>query len=273
MPKRPNSRRNLDIAIHRLAASDSEFVRFRAFLANAIVGQMLPDGAVKGGTALKFRFGDSATRFTTDLDAVRQCDLDAFAEKLEASLARGWSGFEGRLVPRERAHPENVPPQYVMRPFDVKLSYLGRAWCTVALEVGHNELGDAEEPERTLSPDVIRLFRTLGFPDPNPVPIMPLHHQIAQKLHGASEPRSKRAHDLIDLQVIMHRGTIDLALARKTCERLFAYRAMQPWPAVVKKNEGWDDLYAAQVLPPPVLQSVDEAVAWVNELIASIAKA
>lgn len=67
MTKQPNSRRNLDMAIHRMAASDKDFVKLRALLANAIVGQMLPNGAVKGGTALKFRFGDAATRFTTDL--------------------------------------------------------------------------------------------------------------------------------------------------------------------------------------------------------------
>ena len=91
-----------------MAASDKDFVKLRALLANAIVGQMLPNGAVKGGTALKFRFGDAATRFTTDLDAARQSDLDAFAEKLEASLSSGWNGFAGRLVPRSQARPAHV---------------------------------------------------------------------------------------------------------------------------------------------------------------------
>ena len=160
-----------------------------------------------------------------------------------------------------------------MRPFDIKLSYLGRSWCTVSLEVGHNELGDAEKPERVIPSDIARMFRTLGFPEPNPLPLMPLHHQVAQKIHGASEPESKRAHYLIDLQVIMRDGAVDLVLTRKACERLFAYRALQPWPAVVKKNEGWDGLYSAQVLPPPILQTADEAVAWANELVSSIAKA
>ena len=156
------------MAIHRMAASDKDFVKLRALLANAIVGQMLPNGAVKGGTALKFRFGDAATRFTTDLDAARQSDLDAFVEKLEASLSSGWNGFAGRLVPRSQARPAHVPPQYVMRPFDIKIDYRGKPWCTVSLEVGHNELGDADEPERMLPPDIARMFRELGFPDPDP---------------------------------------------------------------------------------------------------------
>lgn len=273
MPKQPNSRRNLDMAIHRLAASDKEFVKLRAMLANAIVGQMLPDGAVKGGTALKFRFGDKATRFTTDLDAARQSDLEVFVERLETSLAVGWNGFEGRLVPREQARPAHVSPQYVMRPFDIKMDYRGKPWCTVTLEVGHNELGDADEPEHVLPPDVALMFHELGFPEPDPLPLMPLHHQIAQKLHGASEPGSKRAHDLIDLQVIMQGAAIDLALTRRTCERLFIYRAMQPWPAFVTKNEGWEALYDAQLLQLPVLQSVDEAVVWANELVTAISNA
>ena len=156
------------MAIHRLAASDKEFVKLRAMLANAIVGQMLPDGAVKGGTALKFRFGDKATRFTTDLDAARQSDLEVFVERLETSLAVGWNGFEGRLVPREQSRPAHVSPQYVMRPFDIKMDYRGKPWCTVTLEVGHNELGDADEPERVLPPDVALMFHELGFPEPDP---------------------------------------------------------------------------------------------------------
>ena len=52
--KRPNSRRNLDIAIDRLCASTGdEPGRVKRLLATAIVGQMLPDGAAKGGNALK----------------------------------------------------------------------------------------------------------------------------------------------------------------------------------------------------------------------------
>lgn len=39
----PNSRRNLDIAIERLAKDGGEAVRIRRTMANAIVGQLLPD--------------------------------------------------------------------------------------------------------------------------------------------------------------------------------------------------------------------------------------
>ena len=32
-----------------------------------------------------------------------------------------------------------------MQPYDVKLSYLGKSWVTVPLEVGHNEIGTGWE--------------------------------------------------------------------------------------------------------------------------------
>lgn len=44
-------------------------------MADAVVAQMLPDGAVKGGSALKLRFGDEGTRFSEDLDTVRASDM------------------------------------------------------------------------------------------------------------------------------------------------------------------------------------------------------
>ena len=66
---RPINARRLNEAIRRLGGGDEGFVAKRSLMANAIVGQLLPNGAVKGGSALKLRFGDSATRATSDLDA------------------------------------------------------------------------------------------------------------------------------------------------------------------------------------------------------------
>lgn len=265
----PNSRRNLDRAITRIAGSQGGFVRARTSVANALVGQMLPNGAVKGGSSLKIRFGDVATRATTDLDAARATDIDEFIADMADSLAQGWNGFTGRTVPVDPATPRDVPPSYVMQPFDIKLEYLGRSWCTVRFELGHNEIGDADSPEFCVPAEANRILVQLGFPEIDAVPLMPLHHQIAQKLHGVSEPSGRRAHDLIDLQVIFANAEVDLPLVRRTCEKLFAYRKMQDWPPILVKGEGWDALYADQVLPS-VKPTADEAVEWANELIAMI---
>ena len=143
--RRPNSMRHLDDAIRRLCGgAPQDFVRARTVMANAIVASMLPDGVVKGGSALKMRFGEESTRFTTDLDTATATDPAAYAAQLDSRLRSGWEGFSGRVVERDPASPDEIPEQYVMQPYDVKLDYLGKPWCTVPLEVGHNEIGDAD---------------------------------------------------------------------------------------------------------------------------------
>lgn len=193
-------------------------------MADAVVAQMLPDGAVKGGSALKLRFGDAGTRFGEDLDTARASGVDEYIGVPNTALEEGWQGFTGAAVRREPAMPTGAPAAYVMQPYDVKLSYLGKSWVTVPLEVGHNEIGDADDPDMIVPKDAATLFEALGSDPPSPVPVMRLSHQIAQKLHGLPEEGSKRAHDLVDLQLISLKGQIDLARTRETCERLFAYR-------------------------------------------------
>ena len=271
--KAPNSRRNLDIAIQRKYGLGDEYMRARTVMANAIVGQMLPDGAVKGGSAIKLRFGDSVTRFTTDLDVARTSTLEEFLDELEDNLQSGWNGFTGTVVPRDPASPKAVPVAYVMRPYDIKLSYNGSPWCTVPLEVGHNEIGDADDPDWGMPGDVREMFASLGLPEPSPVPLMPLHHQVAQKLHALTSPGSDRAHDLVDLQVMVNSGEMDLKLTRKTCERLFAYRNQQAWPPTIAAGNEWRVAYDAQRKSLDVIADVGDAIVWANDLISKIAVA
>ena len=268
---RPNSRNHLDNSIQRVAGLNEAFVAARTIMADAVVAQMLPDGAVKGGSALKIRFGDLATRFTDDLDTARASSIEEYADSLAKALKAGWEGFAGTLVRKEPRTPKDVPAQYVMQPFEVKLSYLGKSWVTVRLEVGHNEIGDADEPDMVVPEDAARLFKALEFPEPRPVPLMPIHHQIAQKLHGASEEGSKRAHDLVELQLIASRENVDYEKTRETCERLFSYRKKQLWPPTVVEGAAWAGLYADAAEGLDVLQSVEDAVAWTNEFIKRIA--
>jgi len=271
--KQPNSRRNLDAAISRLARDENDERRIRLTLANTIVGQIFPNGVVKGGSALKLRYGDNATRFTRDLDTARNVALEDFISDLQDSLEKGWNNFSGRVARREPAKPEGVPAAYVMQPFEVKLSYNQRSWLTVPLEVGHNEIGDADEPEYRMSDDIIELFTTLGFPAPEPIALMPLHHQIAQKLHGVSEPGNSRPHDLIDMQVIVSESELDYSKIKETCIRLFEYRNLQVWPPTITKAKNWDNLYENQLEGLPVLINVDAAIIWANDLIAQIESA
>lgn len=99
---------------------------------------------------------------------------------------------------------------------------------------------------------------------------MKLEYQVAQKLHGATVPGSRRAHDLVDLQLIMSNGDVDLALVHDLCRKLFKYRKVHEWPSKVVKGESWADIYSAQSRGIDVLPNVDEAIDWTNELIERI---
>lgn len=270
---RPNSVRHLNDAIRRMRGGSSrDFVQTRTIMANAIVASMVPDGVIKGGSALKMRFGNVSTRFTTDLDTATSTDPALYIQQLTEALRSGWEGFSGRVVPGAPASPDGIPSEYVMKPYDVKLTYLGRPWCTVPLEVGHDEIGDADVVEWFELEDAGRLFEAIGLPSPGKAPLMSLDHQIAQKLHAVSTD-GDRARDLVDLQLIFSRAEVDLQVVRRTCERLFFYRKAQGWPPRVVKRSGWDELYREQASGLPVLQDVDDAVEWSNVLIERINKA
>lgn len=273
MEKRPNSRANLDRAIQRLYGTQARFVEIRSMIANTVVGQFLPDGVVKGGSALRLRFGLDATRMTVDFDTARKNGIEDFVAAISEGLKAGWSGFTGEVLRRRPAKPRDIPAEYVMQPFDVKLLYLHQPWCTVRLEVGYDEIGDAQTAERFLSADILDVFRALCLEEPGPVPLMPLAHQVAQKLHGVSDVGGSRAHDLVDLQLIYAHGDVDAKEVRRIAERLFANRRRQAWPPTVVKGESWDSLYADAAQSLPVLPTCDDAVAWANALIEQIAGA
>lgn len=272
MKKVPNSKSNLDRAISRFANNDAVRANeLSVALSNAIVAQMIDVGVVKGGTSLKFRYGGAVTRVTKDLDTAYRTDLDAFIKSIKDKLGHGWNGFTGELIVLKQGNPKGVPFAYVMQPCAIHLSYFGTPWRVVDLEVGHNEIGLADACDQISVPsEISQLVEFLALPELGPINVMKLEYQIAQKLHGASEKGSKRAHDLIDLQLIVSKADVDYARTKEICQQLFYYRRMQPWPTPIVKNENWDAVYADQKLDLPVLPTVDEAIIWANELIAKI---
>lgn len=265
----PRSARSLEQRIRNLEGGDGLALRRRVGMALVVVGQMLPEGAIKGGSAMALRYG-RGTRFTQDLDAARVQSLDRFRSDFEESLARGWAGFTGRLIEKVAPRPTGVPTSYVMKPFEVRLDYLGRPWCSVKFELGHNEIGDADRPDHQLAPDLAGLFTEVGLESPRPVPVMRADHQVAQKLHAASETGSERARDLVDLQLLDRGEELDLAQVASTCRRLFEYRRQQEWPPTIVSGNQWDTLYAQAADGLDVLAGLDEAIAWANEFIRRI---
>ena len=241
--------------------------RLVALVGNVALSQMLPDSAIKGGTGLKLRFGERLTRDTPDVDAAFRGDLDEFRDQLAENLAVGWGGFTGTVTRGAKRGPETVPEAYVMQPFRVTLKYHGRTFKGVDLEVGYDELEATtkEEPEFEMSDEVLRVFATLGLLEPAPVRVQPLHHQIAQKIHACTAPGSDRAHDLVDLQLIV--PMTDAALVATTTKRLFRFRAEHEWPPTLTATANWESLYADAAEGLEVLPTVAEAIAWLNDYI------
>ena len=96
--------------------------------------------------------------------------------------------------------------------------------------------------------------------------------QIAQKLHGATDPQYCRAQDIIDLQLMLSREKVDYAEIKDICKRLFANRRRQTWPSKVVATKEWRVAYDRTKGTLPVLPTIDEAVVWTNELMDAIDK-
>lgn len=272
----PRNEHELELAIVRRVGRDNkQAIDDRTTMANAIVAQMLGDGvAVKGGSLLRFRYGSKNSRYTMDFDATRKIDLDTFIKGFRERLAAGWQGFTGEADILPQASPRGVPFEYVMQPIKVKLKYKNNSWCSVSLEISLGEAGCADYSD-VLQPneETLTLFSELGFPPPAPVRTMPLEHQLAQKLRGISGLNSRRAHDLIDLQLMMlHDGeNIDLRKVGEICKHIFRHPGTQDWPPKIARLQNWDTLYAEQIADLPVAKDVDSAIDWANGLISDIA--
>ena len=270
---------NLDSLLSRIRnvarEREQEFRRIQRAVASTVVGQMLPDGVVKGGTAMSIRVGEAGSRYTPDFDASRSPNItvDDYIEQLRDRLELGWSGVTGTVRVLEPRQIEDVPPDYVMQPFQIRLAYQGRDWLTVEFELGHDEVGSTEDRDLRIANDIVEIFATVGLDEPAPIPLMLVEHQIAQKLHACTwvnpkTNRNDRAHDLVDLQILEQEETIDYAELREIGTRLFAARRAQQWPPTVVEYDGWDTIYAEAADGLDVLPTVTEAVAWANDLIA-----
>lgn len=275
MARQPHNEHELELALTRLAGSNLAAVEYRDIMAGVVLGQMLPAGTVvKGGTSLRLRLGPGNSRVTVDFDAARSVELDGYVRSLRALLESGWADFTGEVAIRRQGSPKGVPFEYVMQPIDVKLAYRRHPWCTVRLEVSHNEIGDADVVEMRELPQKIKdIFAALNFPEPQPIPLMTLPFQVAQKLHGVTQRGSSRVRDLIDLQLIVRSEDVDYGETAAVCRRLFKYRRMHEWPPKVVKADDWDGVYDSQRGDLPVAASCDDAVAFVNELIERIDRA
>jgi len=244
-------------------------LRLRGTIGNIIIGQMLPSGAIKGGTAMRLRHGDSGARFSADVDVTRAAGvgIEEYVLEFRTKLELGWNGFAGTVVAQSPATPVNVPAYYIMAPFKVKLAYQGKSWFTVLFELGHEEIDSLIHSLLMLPLDIADLFHALGLPAPTPIAVLSLDHQIAQKLHACSTPGSDRAHDLVDLQILASSPQLDMGTTARTARRLFTARKGHAWPPTLTISDGWAARYDEAASGLDVLPTIDEAIVWVNTFI------
>ena len=117
---------------------------------------------------------------------------------------------------------------------------------------------------------IAEVIEGLGFPAPAPIPVLAVEHQIAQKLHACTTPDrhggNERAHDLVDLQILIAAEPPDLHELATIGRRLFAARRVAPWPPTVQAWPGWDTRYA-EAADGLDVRPLDDAIAWINTLI------
>lgn len=245
--------------------------RLNTTVATTVVAQMMPAGVVKGGVGMQLRLGYARSRLSLDMDAARATDREEFVGALRSNLLSGWGGFTGSVIERDPPKPAAIPADYVMHPYEVKLAYQsGGTWATVPFELGHDELGDTTDTVYRIADDIRELFAQVGLDDPQPAPVLSVHHQVAQKLHACTSPGSERAHDLVDLQLLLRSERIDLGKTAETCRRLFRLRRAHDWPPELKPGSGWPALYQQAAGDVDVLPTLDEAIGWADNLINMI---
>jgi hypothetical protein len=255
--------------------------RVRRLVAVAVVGQLLGvtgAGIVKGATSLEVRLGTSRTRVSSDLDTVRRGTLDEFREHLDRALRVGWHGFGGRLKDLGPI-PTPAPLSYRPHRFRLKVEYRGGDVTSVDLEVSPEEIDAFESDEQVESWEARTWFAIVGLPQPRPIPVLGIDHQISQKLHATTLPDTRtwindRVHDLVDLQLALNGSTqVSSRALHQTVRRLFAARGTHPWPPVVTPRAGWESGYLQQAEGLDVLRELDDAIAWANDLVDAIARA
>lgn len=255
-------------------ATQQQAGRVRVTIGQVVVAQLLPGALVKGGSGMKFRLGLGFSRDSKDLDVTWRDAQAAFADALRTSLTAGWGPFTGQLLAKAPRPREGTPTSYVMQPYVVKLAAYGRPFNTVVLEVGYDELGATTDGsgELLLPNQIVDMFTALGLPQPQPVPILAVHHQIAQKIHACTEPGSERAHDLVDLQLLWPTDEDNVELVSVTTERLFMFRQAHAFPGRCTVGPDWPTAYVEAATGLDVITEVEAAAVWLNERLADLAR-
>ena len=228
-----------------------------------------PVFVLKGGAAMELRLGLRA-RATKDFDAAYREAMGNMLERLDAALRHGHGDFTAT-----RAEPTSIAETNAVR-LDIKLTYRGRSWATVQLEVAAAEGAAGREIERIPG----KPLDPLGLDGPADVPCVSVRYQIAQKIHACTEmpaggKQNDRFRDVIDLLLLEELVEEDeWSAVRSACEELFELRTKHGWRPTVTVFDPWPEPYRAlaEELGFPITD-VKEAAAAIQVMIDRIAAA
>lgn len=131
---------------------------------------------VKGGVAMELRLQLRA-RATSDYDAAFRARADEVIDLLDDAFAQPWNDFN-----LTRDAPEPVGNTQAIR-IRVRLSYKGRTWGSIQLELAPAEGNMGSEFDRVTAMPL----DSLQVPGPEAVHCLALRWQVAQKLHACTE--------------------------------------------------------------------------------------
>ncbi len=223
---------------------------------------------VKGGVALELRLHPTP-RATDDIDLVihdagdllQALDRSLLSENDEPRVHGGFT-FQRKGEPRDLLNGAWRT--------EITVRYEGTAWNAISVDVAGEEIPDVA-PEYINAIDLSPLL----LPGPAFVPCLPLNHQLAQKLHGMTQPpregrRNERAKDLVDV-LLIEALVGDMAEVRRICVSVFETRGTHEWPPTPEVHEHWRDEFGRLVAEYGLqVGSLEEGVTEARELITRI---
>ena len=253
-----------------------------AALQQAVDHAGTPSFLLKGGTMLQHRLGLTA-RATSDVDGLIRGDIARFVIALDDMLVQSWGPF---TMTRSEVEVIDTPTRVVKpRRLTVSVSLRGQTWRKVQVELAPDEGGAGDTPETVPAP----ALDGFGLHGPDELVVLAMRYQIAQKIHACSDPHdppawlNDRPRDVVDLillrDLVTSEGAPTLAEIRDATVRVFEHRAddavtlghpPRSWPCVVVAHKHWPTDYARAAADGGVTQSLDDAVAEVNDWLARI---
>lgn len=226
-----------------------------------------PRFLVKGGVSMELRLG-LRVRATKDIDLVFRGEAGEMLDALEQAFEQPCSGFTFR----RKGELEDIRDTGSRR-LEVQVSFGGREWQTLQLEIARPEADEIE-----LVPVAVGIA-DFGLDGPEQVACLSLRYQVAQKLHAVTERPPDRPNlrfwDLIDLILLEDLIDDDVVRVREAAESIFAGRGTHDWPPELIIPDAWREPYAraANEIDAALPATVEAAADQVRALTARIAAA